>query len=466
MGKILLVEDDAFFREIFSDLLREDGYHVDTASSGNEALFRLANGSYDLVVTDMVLQDISGLDVLARAKQLDSDTEVIVVTGYGNMESAIYALKNGARDYLIKPISHDEFKHVIKLSMEQRRLLDENQGLKDQIRLFQTSQTIANCIDIDRIQSLVLEAVIKETGSEKGFSCLRDASRDIYLMESKGLSSEEADRLNEEIKLVFNWEEETFSDPVNLKINLADPPTGEEAEFLILPLSSKSGLQGVIVILNNTGRALIPPEKSGNIHFLMEQSTLALENAGRYSVAKDLLNIDELTGLYNYRYLEIALEREIKRAERYGLSMSVIFLDVDSLKTVNDSYGHLIGSRVLKEIGGVLKKSVREVDIVIRYGGDEYTIILIETGRQGASIVAERIRKTIDSHLFPIDGSRHAKLTASLGFACFPEDTKSKLELLEMADRAMYHGKASGKNIVAHMSESLAGPDMEHKECL
>jgi two-component system cell cycle response regulator len=464
MGKILLVEDDAFFREIFSDLLREDGYLVDTASSGNEALFRLTNSSYDLVVTDMVLQDISGLDVLSRAKQLDSDTEVIVVTGYGNMESAIYALKNGARDYLIKPISHDEFKHVVKLAMEQRQLLDENQGLKDQIRLFQTSQTIANCIDIDRIQSLVLEAVIKETGVEKGFSCLRDASREIYLMETKGLSHEEADLINEEIKLVFNWEDENFSEPVSLKTKLSTLPVGEEAEFLLLPLSSKSVLQGVIILLNNTGRELITPLKSGNIHFLVEQSSLALENAGRYSVAKDLLNIDELTGLYNYRYLEISLEREIKRAERYGLSMAVIFLDVDALKTVNDSYGHLIGSRVLKEIGAVLKKSVREVDIVIRYGGDEYTLILIETGRQGASIVAERIRKTIDQHKFILGDSTEVKLTASLGFACFPEDTKSKLELLEMADRAMYHGKASGKNIVSHISDSLAA-DLEQKEC-
>jgi len=161
MERILIVEDDAFFREIFSDILREEGYQVETASSGNEAIKMLELSSYQLVVTDMVLQDISGLDILSRAKQIDSDTEVIVVTGYGNMESAIYALKNGARDYLVKPISHDEFKHVVRLSMEQRRLLDENQGLKDQIRLFQTCQTIANCIEIDRILSLVLDAATK-----------------------------------------------------------------------------------------------------------------------------------------------------------------------------------------------------------------------------------------------------------------------------------------------------------------
>lgn len=452
MEKILIVEDDAFFREIFSDLLREEGYLIDTAASGTEALEKIARFNYHLVVTDMVLQDISGLDVLSRVKQMDAGIEVIVVTGYGNMESAIYALKNGARDYLVKPISHDEFKHVVKLCMEQRRLLDENQGLKDQIRLFQASQTIANCIDIDRIQTLVLDALTKEVGVNRGFTCLRDASRTIVMMETKGVVKEDAEKLNELLKSHFNWEEESFSNPVTLRLE-AVPLEGEIAiDVMLLPLNDKSSLQGVVVLLSDSGCAMSSVVNTGNIHFLIEQSSLALENAGRYSIAKDLLNIDELTGLYNYRYLEIALDREIKRAERYGLNMSVIFLDVDMLKVVNDSYGHLIGSRVLKEIGVLLKKSVREVDVVIRYGGDEYTIILIETGRQGASIVAERIRRAIESHNFVLGDDLIINLTACLGFSCYPEDTKSKLELLEMADRAMYYGKTSGRNTVSHIS--------------
>lgn len=450
MEKILIVEDDAFFREIFSDLLCEDGYRVDTASSGNEALKMLEAGKYQLVVTDMVLQDISGLDILSRAKQMDSDIEVIVVTGYGNMESAIYALKNGARDYLVKPISHDEFKHVVRLSMEQRRLLNENQGLKDQIRLFQTCQTISNCIDIERILSLVLEAALKETGAVQGFSCIRDASRELFLIDAKGMTLEIAEKVNEQLKLSFNWEEEPLDEPISVTIETGSGPT----TLFLLPLSHRSPLQGVVALLDQN-KTFPTNLNMGNVHFLMEQSALALDNAGRYSVAKDLLNIDELTGLYNYRYLEIALEREIKRAERYGLSMAVIFLDVDMLKVVNDTYGHLVGSRVLKEVAAVIKSSVREVDIVIRYGGDEYTIILIETGRQGAAIVAERIRRTIAGQNFILGENLEVNLTASLGFACYPEDTKSKLELLEMADRAMYFGKESGKNTVSHISESI-----------
>ncbi len=459
MEKILIVEDDAFFREIFSDLLREEGYQIDTATSGNEALEKIARVKYDLVVTDMILQDISGLDVLSRIKQIDTGIEVMVVTGYGNMESAIYALKNGARDYLVKPISHDEFKHVVKLCMEQRRLLDENQGLKDQIRLFRTSQTIANCIDIDRIQALVLDAITKELGVERGFTCLRDASRTISMMESKGFDKEDAEKLDELIKSCFNWEEEVFTAPMRLQLVGATVAGEVVAEVMLLPFNDKSSLQGVLVLLGDRGAALPEVDNFDNIHFLLEQSALALENAGRYSIAKDLLNIDELTGLFNYRYLEISLDREIKRAERYGLQMSVIFLDVDMLKVVNDTYGHLTGSSVLKQIGALLKKSVREVDVVIRYGGDEYTIILIETGRQGAAIVAERIRRAIANHDFVLGDNLTINLTACLGYACYPEDTKSKVEMLEMADRAMYHGKASGRNTVSHISASdLAKP--------
>jgi diguanylate cyclase (GGDEF)-like protein len=452
MEKILIVEDDAFFREIFSDLLRDEGYHVDTATSGNEALRKLSKSSYHLVVTDMVLQDISGLDVLSKVKQMDTEIEVIVVTGYGNMESAIYALKNGARDYLVKPISHDEFKHVVKLCMEQRRLLDENQVLKNQIRLYQVSQNIANCLDIDRIQSLVLDAITKEVGIARGYSSLMDAAKTLLLIETKEIDKEDAVKVDELIKSKFNWENETFTAPVRIRLDYTVDVNVEIREAILFPLTDKSALNGVVILLD-TGDSSHPAEINiSNIHFLLEQSSLALENAGRYSIAKDLLNIDELTGLYNYRYLEIALEREVKRAERYGLNMAVIFLDVDMLKSVNDNYGHLIGSRALKEIGAVLKKSVREVDIVIRYGGDEYTIILIETGRQGAAIVAERIRRTIAEHSFTVDDNLEVKLTASLGFACYPEDSKSKLELLEMADRAMYFGKASGKNTVSHIS--------------
>jgi len=184
---------------------------------------------------------------------------------------------------------------------------------------------------------------------------------------------------------------------------------------------------------------------------LLEKSARAFQNAENYSQAKDMLFIDDLSGLFNHRYLEVALDRELKRAERYASHLAVLFMDLDSFKKINDTHGHLVGSRVLKEVGDLLKISTREVDVVIRYGGDEYTIILVETGAETAGIVAERIRSQVASHVFLAAEGYSIRLTCSIGFACCPEDTMSKQELLDMADQAMYVGKAGGKNRVGRL---------------
>jgi DNA-binding NtrC family response regulator len=148
MERILVVEDDTFSRTVFTDLLREEGYDVASATSAHEALLLLDREDFQVVVTDLVMPDMTGLDLLSRVKQKDPAIEVIMVTGHANMETAIAALKAGARDYLVKPINHDEFKHTVALCLEQQRLLDENFELKALVNLFQISQTIANCIEL------------------------------------------------------------------------------------------------------------------------------------------------------------------------------------------------------------------------------------------------------------------------------------------------------------------------------
>jgi two-component system, cell cycle response regulator len=229
-----------------------------------------------------------------------------------------------------------------------------------------------------------------------------------------------------------------------------DEDFGGVQEAMCLYIRYKSNLQGVILLFNDPDKPLPRDVNRKHINFLLDQASLALDNAARYSFAKDLLYIDELTGLYNYRYLDVVLDRELKRSDRYGSNLSVLFLDIDLFKMVNDLFGHLIGSRVLREVGTLLRRSVRDVDAVIRYGGDEYTIVLIETGLEGAAVVAERIRKTIEAHTFARGDGLAIKLTVSLGYACSPDDARTKAELLEMADQAMYRGKAGGKNMAFH----------------
>ena len=165
-----------------------------------------------------------------------------------------------------------------------------------------------------------------------------------------------------------------------------------------------------------------------------------------------LLYLDELTGLFNYRYLDVALDSELRRASRYQNSFSLLFIDLDDFKKVNDRFGHLVGSGVLKQFAKVLKEELREVDTIIRYGGDEYVILLLGTNTHVGVGVAERIRKRIASSTFEID-NHQIKLTCSLGVACYPEHGRSKEKLLRLADETMYQSKRLGKNLVMVVSD-------------
>ncbi|GFO57078.1 diguanylate cyclase response regulator [Geomonas sp. Red276] len=452
MERVLIVEDDSFFREVYTDLLKEEGYHVETASSGEEALDLIAKRVYHLVVTDLVMSDVSGLDILSAVKRHDPSVSVIMVTGHANVETAIYALKNGATDYLVKPINHDEFRHIVAHCMRQRRLLDENEELRGLVNLFQVSQTIANCLELERIYPLLVDALSKEVGVSRGLGYFTESGQ-LILQEIKGLDQGTASLLGQaaitECDLIDDGESH-FATLRNFQPD-SECRDAELREAMCLYIRHKGSLQGIIILFNDPGQPTFPGTLNANhITFLLDQASLALDNAARYNFAKDLLYIDELTGLYNYRYLDVVLDRELKRADRFDSSLSLLFIDIDFFKTVNDMYGHLIGSRVLREVGSLLRKSVRDVDAVIRYGGDEYTIVLVETGLEGAAVVAERIRHSIEEHTFARADGLSIKLTVSLGYACSPKDASTKAELLELADQAMYRGKAGGKNLAFH----------------
>jgi two-component system, cell cycle response regulator len=451
MEKILIVDDDRFFLELCSDVLRGEGYDVQTATSGERALQLLAQDAYRLVVSDLFMPGMSGLDFLSRVKTKDPAIDVIMVTGNANIESAVFALKNGARDYLVKPVNLDEFKHTVALCLEQRRLLDENFELKDLVNVYQVGQAISNCIDLERLYPLVTDSLANELRLERALGIFHDEAKGFHLKEVRGIPAEMAEALASAIIRRYGNDPASSADHPHHAIahdRLRGPKELDLADTLILSIRTRNGLQGIVALFNNPGRRLPPGLGDTRFNFLLDQASLAFENALRYSNLSNLIYIDELTGLFNYRYLDIALDRETKRVERYGSSVSVIFLDLDLFKGVNDNHGHLVGSEVLREVGTLLKKSVRDVDVIVRYGGDEYTVILSEIGEREAAMVAERIRRTIEEHSFVAHEGYDIHLTASIGYACFPEDTRSKKELLDLADQAMYRGKESGKNRV------------------
>jgi diguanylate cyclase (GGDEF)-like protein len=185
----------------------------------------------------------------------------------------------------------------------------------------------------------------------------------------------------------------------------------------------------------------------------------ALANAVRIAEAERLSQTDDLTKLHNARYLRQFLLNEIRRARRYQTSVAALFLDLDDFKQINDVHGHLVGSHVLMEMAAVILSSIRDTDAVARYGGDEFVIVLPDTGTELAGQVAERIRQKIIRHNFNGGRRLQLSLTASFGVAAFPKHASSPQQLIACADTAMYEAKAANKNCVRFAAD-LASKDI------
>jgi len=242
----------------------------------------------------------------------------------------------------------------------------------------------------------------------------------------------------------------------------SDTRIGEHVEAAAIgwPIVAHGAVVGVLVGIDH-GRSRRVPKVTAVFRRamtrLLEPAGFALAHALRVARAEALSVTDDLTQLYNSRYLHEVLRKETKRALRGARPLSLLFVDLDGFKRINDAHGHLLGSRALVEAAAVIRGSARETDIVARYGGDEFSLVLPETGPEGALAVASRLRERIARHVFLSDRGPGSRLTASIGVASMPEAADSAEGLLEAADAAMYRVKEEGKNGI-HMAARLAAP--------
>jgi len=310
--RILVVDDEASVRGAVAQVLREDGHQISAVASGEEALAVFRKEPYPLVVSDIRLGSMDGLELLNEIKRIHSDTEVVIMTGHASMENAITAMRAGAYDYLVKP--------------------------------FEDLQLISNAA------SRALEKIRLRTENRQ-------------LMETLKKQNDDLEHINQ---------------------------------------------------------------------FLRDQASR-----------------DGLTGLYNHRYFQEAVQNELARSDRHNHPCSLIFMDVDFFKQYNDTHGHMAGDRLLHTLGKILTERLRSCAMVARYGGEEFVMLLPETPKEGALVVAEKIRRRIEDHPFPgRDTQPDGKVTVSLGVVTFLQDGSNRGTLMQRADQALYQAKQDGRNRV------------------
>jgi diguanylate cyclase (GGDEF)-like protein len=237
-------------------------------------------------------------------------------------------------------------------------------------------------------------------------------------------------------------------------------PRFRTKSFICLPLKNQERLIGVLNLADKrdgssfTETDLNLVQSFAKQAVLMVDRTSLLERAGQL---EELSITDPLTGLYNRRFLEGRLEEERSRSQRQGQAFSLIFADLDNFKIYNDICGHLAGDKALRKAAGLMRRSAREMDLVVRYGGEEFCLILPNTRRKEALFVAERLRRSIEADIFPGETNLPlGRLTVSLGIAAYPEDGEAIHDLIHAADLALYRAKSLGRNRTMLYDPSLA----------
>ncbi len=220
--------------------------------------------------------------------------------------------------------------------------------------------------------------------------------------------------------------------------------------FMSFPLIIRFHIIGVLHISNKLNGTVFDEEDFELLDTFISQSNVALENAMLYEEMEQLAITDGLTHIYNHRYFQEELNREVKRSNRYKLNISLLMIDIDYFKQYNDKFGHPKGDQVLKRVAALIKKSVRNVDIAARYGGEEFAVILPETDKEDAIEAAERIRRRVELEKFPgLGKNEEINLSVSIGVASFfKEVEKTKMKIIEESDRALYRAKNEGRNKV------------------
>ena len=453
-ARVVVVDDDRLIREMVRDAIGKRA-RVECCESSEAALEALHREPADLIVSDLTMPGLSGIELLEEVRRTYPSTDFILLTGNATIESAVGALRMGAADYLTKPINGDELALVVERILEQRHLLEENEKLRESLLTVESCRNLIRCLEPAEVYTSSLDLLLQHLPRQRGLALFHRRSIPTDGIAFRGFSELETRALRD----VLIGDKPIDIDAISRVEVLTEGPLHntlrdvgiECGTVTAVPMRGSDKEIGVLWLFED-GR----PFRSGELDrakLIAGHAGLALRNAERYNEAKDRAFVDDVTEVYNVRYLLQATDREIHRADRYGNPMTVLFLDLDRFKLVNDQYGHLVGSRALRRLSEVLSPCIRQVDTLARYGGDEFTILLPDTPHDVALDIAERIRKLVEETLFEAGRDTPFRLSISIGVGTFPEHGRDRTSLLDVADKAMYRAKSLGRNCVCSAAD-------------
>jgi two-component system cell cycle response regulator len=446
---VLLIEEDPKQIELYSDLIREvEDCRVDVMSRVESAFDWIARSNYQLVVIDfssVVGQD--GLSLLEQTKRMSPSTSVILISENATVEEAVAAIRMGAEDYLKKPFSLESFQLAVKRGLDRKAVFGVNTGASSFLNLLASCQMISASLEQKKIFGIIQSYLARE---------LKCGHTAIYALQT----GEEFVRIDEYSN--DGNPDRAMEEIMGIALQSSNPlprmsEVGESHRFIergqltpgmFIFRFQCAGTQDYFCVCLSPVRPASIEAFEGRLRMLKAQIEVTGKNIVEYQGVQQLVYMDDATGLYNTRYLHTLLEREIAQYEVSSKSFAVLFIDADKFKGVNDGHGHLVGTKLLNELGEQLKKLVRDKDTVFRYGGDEFVAVLSPCDMITAKMVAERIRAHVEQHTFIEDEGLNLHFTVSIGVALYPDHASTKKELIDAADHAMYDVKKTTRNSV------------------
>lgn len=318
-----------------------------------------------------------------------------------------------------------------------------HQGLRI---LHDESAGLMELLELEGICSRIIKATERLAGAEVILLLKKQRGFRVYSSPSMEMKAEKINSLKGTVleMVVSNKEPLHLSDLSQFKKGLKGIVEDEYKSLLAMPVVKENQIRGILVVLSKK-KGGFSSLQVDLLKVLINQAFESIENALLHEEIKMLAYTDGLTGLLNHRRFQESIDRELKRAERFNERVSLILTDIDHFKNVNDTYGHPVGDKVLKEVARMIKSTVREIDIPARYGGEEFAIILLNADVIIAKRTAERIRKKATELSFKADG-RVFGVTLSLGVATYPDDATEREDIINKADQALYFAKESGRN--------------------
>jgi len=485
-ARILVADDDSAVLQTMTWLLKEHGYDVDAVSEGMLVLPTMEASPPDLVLLDVMLPDADGYQLLERIKSDDRfrDIPVLMVSSMPPEEGAVRTLGLGAADFIRKPFRVKELLARMQAQLRMRAiLLSASETLKktedELLRVREEAENRRQLVDI-------LHDVTDELSTDEMYHLLaRRVARALELTHCSVIVARDGDRprvvatafeLAPSRDFVLNLDrypevrealrtgrnvliEDVATNPLYEQVReqwVRDGMTVTTRSVIALPFALEPNQAGVFFLRRSVSEPPLTPEDvefadtvikaavSANQRRKLLETTIA--DNRRLEV---LAQTDPLTEVLNRRALTERLSAEMERGRRYESTVSLLLIDLDHFKRINDTPGHLAGDDVLMEIAVLLQRAVRSVDVVARYGGEEFVIVLPETGVAGATAFAERTRELIESHHFNEPRGQQVQLTTSIGVAIFPAPGVETVEdFFAAADQALYRAKAEGRNRV------------------